>query len=58
VPELQRESYRELMREHLDEVSRLLLDTRIDYSLFDTSDPLDHALFSYLLRREKMSRVR
>lgn len=58
VPELQREGYRELMREHLDEVSRLLLDNRIDYSLFDTSNPLDHALFSYLLRREKMSRVR
>ncbi len=58
VPELQREGYRELMRAHLDDVSRLLLDNRIDYSLFNTSDPLDHALFSYLLRREKLNRVR
>jgi uncharacterized protein (DUF58 family) len=58
VPELQREGYRELMRAHLDDVSRLLLDNRIDYSLFNTSEPLDHALFSYLLRREKLNRVR
>jgi uncharacterized protein (DUF58 family) len=58
VPELQREGYRELMREHLDDVQRLLLDNRIDYSLFNTSDPLDHALFSYLLRRAKLSRIR
>lgn len=58
VPELQRESYRELMGDHLAEVSRLLVDNRVDYSLFETSRPLDHALFNYLLRREKLSRVR
>lgn len=58
VPELQRESYCELMGDHLAEVSRLLVDNRVDYSLFETSRPLDHALFNYLLRREKLSRVR
>ena len=58
VPERQRESYLELMRTHLDDLSRLLLENRIDYFLFDTSQPLDHALFKYLTRREKLSRVR
>ena len=58
VPERQREEYIELMRSHLAEVSRLLIDNRIDYFLFDTSVPLDHALFSYLIRREQLSRVR
>ena len=58
VPERQREEYIELMRDHLAEVSRLLIDNRIDYFLTDTSVPLDHALFSYLTRREQLSRVR
>jgi uncharacterized protein (DUF58 family) len=58
VPERQREQYRELMNNHLSELSRLLIENRIDYFLFDTSKPLDHALFSYLSRREKAGRLR
>ena len=58
VPERQRDEYRELMRLHLADVARLLIDNGIDYVLFDTSMPLDYALFSYLSRREKLSRVR
>ena len=58
VPERQRERYLELMRAHLGELSRLLVENRIDYFLFNTSQPLDHALFRYLTRREKLSRVR
>jgi len=58
VPERQREQYRELMNAHLDELARLLVENRMDYFLFDTSKPLDYALFSYLSRREKLSRVR
>ena len=58
VPERQADEYRALMKEHIEEVSRLLVENRIDYFLFDTSQPLDFALFSYLTRREQMSRVR
>ena len=31
---------------------------RIDYTLVNTSAPLDHALFSYLSTRERLTRVR
>lgn len=58
VAERQRTVYRELMRGHLDEMSGRLGESRMDYSLFDTSQPLDYALFRYLSRREKLSRVR
>ena len=58
VPELQREQYRQLMQSHLSEVARLLVENRIDYFFFDTSKPLDYALFAYLSRREKSSRQR
>lgn len=58
VPERQREQYRQLVRTHLNELSRLLAENRMDYYLFDTSKPLDHALFAYLSRRERLSRVR
>jgi uncharacterized protein (DUF58 family) len=58
VPELQREQYRQLVQAHLSEVSRLLVENRMDYFFFDTSKPLDHALFAYLSRREKLSRKR
>ena len=37
---------------------RVLGENRIDYGLFDTSKPLDHALASVLTRRERMMRVR
>jgi uncharacterized protein (DUF58 family) len=52
------ERYRAAMRHHLAELNRSLLESRIDYCLFDTSQPLDFALFEYLSRRERLSRVR
>jgi len=58
VPELQREQYQQLVQLHLSELSRLLVENRMDYFFFDTSKPLDHALFAYLSRREKLSRKR
>jgi hypothetical protein len=33
-------------------------ENRVDYALFDTSKPLDLALFSYLSRRERLVRLR
>ncbi len=58
MPVQQRERYRELMQQHITSLSRLLLDARMDYALFDTSKPLDFALFEYLSRRERLVRVR
>lgn len=58
VPERQREEYRQLMQEHRDELSRSIGENRMDYYLFETSRPLDHALFHYLSRRERLSRIR
>ncbi len=50
--------YRAAMRDHLSELNRSLLENDIDYCLFETSRPLDFALFEYLSRRERLSRVR
>ncbi|UCG86333.1 MAG: DUF58 domain-containing protein [Gemmatimonadota bacterium] len=58
VPETLREQYRSLMGEHLDTLSQRLVANGIDYCRFVTSKPLDYALFEYLSRRERMSRVR
>jgi uncharacterized protein (DUF58 family) len=58
IPSQYRERYRGMITEHLASLSRLLLDARIDYALFDTAKPLDFALFEYLSRRERLVRVR
>ena len=58
VPETQRQRYRELIQNHVAELSRRLTQVRTDYALFDTATPLDYALFTYLSNRERMSRVR
>ena len=58
VPEELADEYRNLVREHTAELERRFTGSRIDYTVLDTSKPLDHALFWYLSKREKMSRVR
>ena len=58
VPARLRDSYRELIQEHTSTIARLFSENRIDYTLVDTSTPLDHALFRYLSERERLSRVR
>lgn len=58
VPEQTRARYQELVAEHIRTLSRILGENRVDYAQFDTSKPLDHALFSYLSRRERLARVR
>jgi uncharacterized protein (DUF58 family) len=58
VPDAVRERYRALVADHIATLSRVLGENRIDYGLFDTSKPLDHALASFLTRRERMVRVR
>ncbi len=58
VPEALRDQYRALVREHIATLGRLFTENRIDYALLNTGTPLDYALFHYLSRREKLSRVR
>jgi uncharacterized protein (DUF58 family) len=58
VPSLLRDQYRTLLREHTATLARLMREERIDYALFNTSQPLDHALFTYLADRQRLSRTR
>jgi uncharacterized protein (DUF58 family) len=58
VPDYLREQYRELVAKHIERLGRVLGDNRIDYAMFDTSIPLDFALFSYLSTRQRITRVR
>jgi uncharacterized protein (DUF58 family) len=58
VPDQLVAEYRTRIREHTEELSRLFTSSRIDYTVVDTSKPLDYALFQYLSSREKMARVR
>jgi uncharacterized protein (DUF58 family) len=58
VPRKLREQYRTMIRAHVEELERRFKAERVDYILLDSSKPLDHALFRYLVLREKRSRVR
>ncbi len=58
VPEALAAQYRSLMQEHINALATKFSDHRIDYTVLNTSQPLDHALFSYLSNRERMMRVR
>jgi uncharacterized protein (DUF58 family) len=51
-----RDRYRALVQEHVATLRRLLTEIRVDYALFDTTQPLDNALFTYLSARERMTR--
>ncbi len=58
IPGKLRDDYVEMIRHHLETLERRFRENRIDYTLLDTSKPLDTALFQYLLAREKMSKAR
>ena len=58
VPGRMREQYKQMMAEHLEEISSLMIKNQIDYGLVRTDQPLDEALFRYLLLRERLGRVR
>jgi uncharacterized protein (DUF58 family) len=58
VPEALGEQYRELVKAHTTALAERFAAARIDYNLINTSSPLDHALFSYLSARERLTRVR
>jgi uncharacterized protein (DUF58 family) len=58
VPESLAEGYRKLMQAHIEALRTEFSKIRVDYTLVDTSKPLDDALFSYLANRERLMRVR
>ncbi len=53
VPEAVREEYLQLMNQHIETFKRECGVLGVDYLLLDTSQPLDHALYSYLYTRQK-----
>jgi uncharacterized protein (DUF58 family) len=58
VPESFSKEYKKLMAAHIEALRSKLSEHRIDYTVVDTSRPLDEALFRYLATRQKTSRVR
>ena len=58
VPEYLRRQYRDLVAAHVTELEHRMRDQRMDYAMFDTAQPLDRALFDYLLARQRFTRVR
>jgi len=58
VPEALAGKYRELVRAHIETLASKFAEIRIDYSLLNTANALDHALFNYLSMRERLNRVR
>lgn len=58
VPDRFAEQYRQLVQEHINALRTKCSEARIDYTLLDTSKPLDEALFTYLGNRERLMRVR
>jgi len=58
VPDALADQYKALVQAHIDALRERFSANRIDYTMLNTSMPLDHALFSYLSARERLSRVR
>jgi len=58
VPQKLGDQYRELVQAHITALTERFSANRIDYTMVNTSTPLDHALFSYLTTRERLTRVR
>jgi uncharacterized protein (DUF58 family) len=56
IPDYLRAQYRDLVAEHIATLRRLLGENKIDYAMFETDQPLDHALFRYLSSREQFRR--
>jgi uncharacterized protein (DUF58 family) len=58
VPEAFRKEYRSLVQAHVDALQKSFSGVRVDYTLLDTSKPLDHALFRYLNSRSRTMKIR
>jgi uncharacterized protein (DUF58 family) len=58
IPEYLRDDYRRVVAEHIESLARRLGGHGVDYAQFDTSQPMDRALFSYLGARRRFERSR
>lgn len=58
VPDHLRERYQASIRAHIAELERRLTADGVDYAMFDTSKPLDYALFHFLSKRQRLMRTR
>jgi hypothetical protein len=58
VPESLVKEYRAMIQAHIQALTTKVSEHRIDYTVLNTAEPLDRALFSYLSSRERMMRVR
>lgn len=58
VPDYLRDEYRALVAQHVATLGKRLGGQGVDYALFDTSQPMDKALFRYLGARRKFERAR
>ena len=58
VPESLAQEYRSLIQAHIGALTTKFSEHRIDYTVLNTSEPLDRALFSYLSSRERLMHVR
>jgi len=58
VPEAFRDEYRSLVSAHIEGLRKSFSKVRVDYTMLDTSKPLDHALFYYLSGRSRSMKSR
>lgn len=54
IPDFIRQEYRRVLQNQIGEYEKECRKDRMDFCLIDTSQPLDRALFSYLVRREQL----
>ena len=58
VPQSLVKEYRAMIQAHIASLTTKFSEHRIDYTVLNTAEPLDRALFSYLSARERLMRVR
>ncbi len=58
IPDRIRAGYKSMMDNHLATIAQLMGENRVDYCQVSTAKPLDHALYDYLSRRQRLQRVR
>ncbi|HYK90429.1 MAG TPA: DUF58 domain-containing protein [Acidobacteriota bacterium] len=54
IPDFVRQEYRRILKDQIAYYEKECQKDRIDFALIDTSQPLDYALFTYLLRRQQL----
>ncbi|HXC26180.1 MAG TPA: DUF58 domain-containing protein [Gemmatimonadaceae bacterium] len=57
VPSYLRDQYKTLVQTHIAELEARLGSQGVDYSMFNTSQPLDYALFDFLSKRQQRIRA-